>query len=111
LNGRYISGSNLKGENGESIREKINVDHFKDGDEEIDVCVDCDGGIMRIKRIGYSENINHEIMINGINKCTDNHHNAWIPHFIWDWRKDNGIKISIAKINPSYYGKGRNIAW
>ena len=111
LNGKPISGSDLKGPNGESIREKINCNHFCDGNQEIDIFVDCDNGILRIKRVGYSDDTKYEFEINGINRCSENRNGDWIPHFIFSSNYGNGQKISMARIDSSHYGKTRNIAW
>ena len=101
----------MKGPNGERIREKIKCDHFSDGNQEIDVFIDCDNGILRVKRVGYSNDTKHEVDIKGIDKCPENRNGGWIPHFIFPFQGYDEYKITMARVNPSHYGKTRNIAW
>ena len=68
-------------------------------------------GLVKMKRVGYQEDdIDYEVCITGINKCPQNN-NGWIPHFLFDSAKDNGIEIQVAKIDKEYYGKALDLGW
>ena len=114
LNGKQISGSGLKGENGEVIRKKINVDHFIETKLEIDLLLNLNNdGSLAMKRVNYSSwftSYKYEVFINGINKCPDNT-NGWIPCFVFSSYPYNKQSLQCARINKEYYGKSLNSNW
>ena len=115
LNGKYMySWDGLIGGNKEKIREKINLDHFSEGDVLIDIYFDSmvDGGIMKIKRVGYKDGDKYEAQINNINNCKHNKKKAWIPCFVFSgYSSDNFQAVMISCVPPSYYGVEKEISW
>ena len=93
------------GDNGEQIREKIDLKHFRDGNMDIDIYLDANEGTMRMKRVGFSDDEKHEVEINNINNCPQNVNGGWIPHFVFSPDSLNAQKLKICVMNPSFYGK------
>ena len=75
---------------------------------EIDILVDADKGIMKMKRVGFVDDHQYEIQISGINNCPDNTNGGWIPHFIFGSSSSNQ-QLRIAKIDRSWYGNQQDI--
>ena len=109
LNGKDMTYNTI-GEHGEAIREKINMDHFRIKNIEIDIYLDADKGIMRLKRVGFADNNRYEPEFRNINNCPENK-NGWIPHFIFAWDDKTKQELRIAKIDKSSYGKHIDINW
>ena len=87
------------------------MDHFGDKNMEIDILVDADKGIMKMKRVGFLNDDKYEIQISGIHNCPDNINGSWIPHFIFGSSKNSNQEIRIAKIDRTWYGKHQDIKW
>ena len=110
LNGREMYSDNLTGDNGEKIRNKINMRHFKDGDVEIDIYLDADQGLMRMKRVGFEDDDKYEAEFRNINNCPDNK-DGWIAHFCFEISRDCDQEIRMAIIDKSWYGDEKEIIW
>ena len=113
LNGAMIwSFQGKTAANDATIRKKIDLSHFKKGDVLVDVYFSsiADGGVLKIKRVGYSDKKKYEVYISGLNKCTENI-NGWIPHFLFNQEPENGQKVKVASIPASWYGIKKNIDW
>ena len=107
------SSDGLIGGNKEKIRKLINLGHFLEGDVLIDIYLNLlfDGGIMKIKRVGYKDGDEYEAQINNISNCKDNYHNAWIPCFVFSSDYDNEQGVMIGSVPPSWYGVEKQIEW
>ena len=98
------------GENGEEIRESIKLDHFKEGDMEIDIYLDADKRILKMKRVGYLDEEKYEPMIT--NLYTGNNKQGWIPNFTFGYDSGQEQQIRIARIvDISLYGQQTAIEW
>ena len=107
----------LVGHNQEKIQKEINVDHFKEDNIMIDIYFDfnMNNGTVKIKRVGYvhgdGNDEDYEIVMTGLNNCSENTKNEWIPHYVFPWDKDNEQKIMMTLIQPSGYGFENDIQW
>ena len=102
--------SGVNGKNGEKIRERIKMNHFTDVDIEIDIYLDADKKILKMKRVGYSDKEEYEPMIN--NLYTGNNEEGWIPNFNFGSQADKKQRIMIARIeDESWYGQKEDIKW
>ena len=106
LNGRITHDTS--GRNGEKITSRINLKYFKKEHSEIDIYLDADQGIMRMKRVGSKDADNHEVEIVNINNSNTD---GWVPHLIFEQSKHCTQKIRIARIDESWYGKKKYIEW
>ena len=99
-----------KGNNGEIIRERIELDHFNEGDIEIDIYLDADKRILKMKRVGYLDEEKYEAMIT--NLYTGNNKEGWIPNFAFGGSAREEQQIRIARIvDISLYGQEAGIEW
>lgn len=106
LNGRITNDT--IGRNGGKIQTRVDLKYFKKKSSEIDIFLDADQGIMRIKRVGSKDADNHEVEIMNINNSNTD---GWVPHLIFEQSKNCTQKIRIARIDESWYGKEKYIEW
>ena len=106
LNGKAIYARD--GKNGEKLTRRVDLTYFRKKNSEIDIYVDADEGIMRIKSVGTKDADNHEVEMLNINNSNKD---GWVPHFVFEQSKDCPQKIRIARINPSWYGQQNEIKW
>ena len=97
--------------------KKIQMNHFVEVNVKIDIYFNSDNdGILKIKRVGFSDDLKHEVLIKGINNCPENKGwwgkiNGWIPHFVFSSYSRCEQKIQIARIDKSWYGMSKSIRW
>ena len=112
----YYSGSEISNNSTDhkGIKNKILAPHFKEGDCLLDIHFDpdCDSGTMKMKRVGYIDGDEYEVVINGLNDCSKfDGSNGWCPHFVFDDISRTEQSLMIASIPPSWYGLVRDINW
>ena len=78
-------------------------------DIEVDIYVDADSGVLRMKRVGLTHQSKSEIVIKGVK---DNGNTDWIPHFMFSAvTKPYAQRIKIARIDNVCYGQTLDITW
>lgn len=101
----------MTGKFGEKIKTKIGTGHFREKEVELDIYLDLDNdGLLKIKKVGDTEDMLRTVQINGINKCPQLT-NGWIPHFDFYGGNDNGEEVQIATIDWTCYGKALDLEW
>ena len=107
LNGKEYSSA-LTGNNGEKIRERIDLGMFYNtGGVEIDISIDCDNGILKMVIVGNDVKEDKEVYIEGFNN-PPNDEIQWTPHLVIGNQKQ---QFRICAISSEDYGKPLDIDW
>ena len=115
LNGKKIETGifsyGLTGDNKETIRERINMNHFKSVEHlDIDLYLDASVGLKKMRRVGYKlDSISNEVQITNINNAGNE--TGWIPHFIFTKYTNCEQTVQFASIDASLHEKPVDIKW
>ena len=89
------------------LTQTIDMNHSKASELQLDIHLDVDKGVLKMKRLRYLDDEKHEPYISNI-ECDIN--DGWIAHFIFGNQATDTHKVRIAKVGESFYGEQIDIS-